>query len=201
MSGAISEINIIGISPEDLEKTAALENNDKLHDISLFASAYGALLSDGSFDSDDYLSVLASEIENSDVFRNTNIICDKFSTFLASEIKVLLSLAKTGAELTVTIPSPTAKEPKYSLFSVISKGAMLLKAKANKIGLDFTVKTLDGEQSGRPEDLEAVRKHLYGDGVFDGTPENISIYKASNILDETDRTAAKIAEMVRDMGY
>lgn len=201
VSGAISEMKISGISPEDLEKTAALENNDKLHDISLFASAYGALLSDGSFDSDDYLSVLASEIENSDVFRNTNIICDKFSTFLASEIKVLLSLAKTGAELTVTIPSPTAKEPKYSLFSVISKGAMLLKAKANKIGLDFTVKTLDGEQSGRPEDLEAVRKHLYGDGVFDGTPENISIYKASNILDETDRTAAKIAEMVRDMGY
>lgn len=201
ISGAITEMKISGITPEDLEKTAVIEGNDKLHDISLFASAYEALLSDGTFDPDDYLSVLAKEILKTDIFNGEEIICDKFSGFLASETEVILALAKTGANITITLPASSLNEPKYSLFSVISKGANVLRGKAAKTGIDFNVHLLDSEQSGRPDDLTAVAKNLYFDGVFEGTPENISVYKASDIIDETDRVAAKIAELVRDNGY
>lgn len=201
VSGAITEMKISGITPEELEKTAALEGNGKLHDISLFASAYNALLSDGTFDPDDYLSVLANEILKTDLFKDENIICDKFSVFLASETEVILALAKTGANISITLPASSINEPKYSLFSVISKGAASLRGKAAKMGIDFNVHLLESEQSGRPDDLSAIAKNLYFDGTFDGKPENISLYKATDILDETDRAAAKIKELVRDCGY
>ncbi len=201
VGNAISEMKISGLSADELNKTAVLERNDKLYDISLFASAYSALLTDGNFDSDDHLSVLANEIQKTDLFCGAEVLCDKFSLFLSSEKEVLYALAKNGANLTVTLPSPSLNEPKYSLFSVISKAAATFKADAAKQGIDFCVNTISDTFSGRPEDLSDIAKHLYLNGISDKEPSNISLYKATDILDEADRTAAKISEMVRDEGY
>lgn len=200
VSGAITEMEISGLSPEDLMRAAQVEQNGKLHDISLFVSAYRALLEQGSFEADNRLGVLAKEIESSGVFKDCDIICDKFSVFLYSETEVLLSLAKTGANVCVSFPAPSLNEPKYSLFSVISANAAAFRAKAVKNGVEFETVLLK-ENSGRPEDLTALENCLYRDGVADCAPENISVYRAADIADEADMAAAKIASLVRDEGY
>ncbi|MBQ1862432.1 MAG: PD-(D/E)XK nuclease family protein [Clostridia bacterium] len=200
VSGAITEMEISGLSPEELMRAAETENNDKLHDISLFVSAYRALLEEGSFEADNRLGVLAKELQNTSLFRDADIICDKFSVFLFSETEVLLALAKTGANVCVSFPAPSLNEPKYSLFSVISKNAAAFRAKAQKSGLEFEMTVLEGNDD-KPADLLAVKEHLYGEKTAECPPMNISIYKATDIIDEADFAAAKIVSLVRDKGY
>ena len=200
VGNAIKDMKISGLSPEILERTADIENSDKLHDISLFASSYQAFLADGTFDADDDLSVLAEEIVNTGMFSGTSVICDRFDFFLAPEENVLISLARSGAEITVSFTAPSMSEPKYSLFSVISDKAASFLTKAQKAGIELRTVIL-GNGSGRPKDLEDIAECLYSDGISGAAPANISVYKASDIVDEAERTAAKIAAMVRDGGY
>ena len=200
VSGAITEMEISGLSAEDLMRAAQIEQNLKLHDISLFVSAYRALLENGSFEKDNRLGVLAKDIESFGLFKDCDIICDKFSVFLYSETEVLLALAKAGANVCVSFPAPSLREPKYSLFSVISDNAASFLAKAKKNGLEFETEVLETD-SGRAKDLTALENCLYREGVADCKPENITVYRAADIADEADMAAAKIAALVRDGGY
>jgi len=197
---AIKEMKTNGITPDMLKKTAEIEDSDKLRDISLFASSYQALLTNGMFDPDDDLTVLSKEIELSRLYKGTSVICDRFSYLLAPEADVIMALAASGAEISVSFPAPSLNEPKYSLFSFVSRKASAFRAKAQKYGIGFDIIYL-GTDRGMTKDLEAVADSIYTEEVSDAVPENISVYKASDIVDEAERAAAKIAEMVRDKGY
>lgn len=203
MSGAISELRQSGADPEAFHKAAALENDAKLKDISLCYTAYSALLDGGNFDDADRLSMLAELIASKKLFEDADIFCESFRLFTAQELKVLEAFIISGANLTVSLPSEARSESRLSLFSASGECVGKLRGFASKCGIKPSVTVLEPSRRYKSKELAMLESGFFRDKkeTFSGKPADISVYRASDPLDEAQFAASRITELVRDGGY
>ena len=147
-----AELQAMLLSAVDELKTAAIDTEallaaagecggslgDKLEDLALVLEAYNAVVANGHADPADRLTVLAGQIEKSDLNENTHVYVDGFIDFTRQEQQVLLALLRRNVQLTVclTVDSMTGDNEIYALSR--RAGRALLSA-AEELGIKTKV--------------------------------------------------------------
>lgn len=107
MCAQLDELRSSGISPSVLEKAAAALGDgalaDKLSDLALISSAYGALLSADYDDPKEDITRLADLLEEHDFFRGKDVFLDSFYGFTPDEYRVIGRIMRTADNLTVAL--------------------------------------------------------------------------------------------------
>ena len=126
----LAQFKSSGVLPENL----ALEKlDDKLSDILLLYKKYEELKNE-NLDANDVLNVFASEIENSDLVKNSNFYFLEFDALTKQVFEVLKNLVKNAKSVTVGVAF-TSKDNEYiyekDIFNKLSEISNSLKIRIN----------------------------------------------------------------------
>ncbi|HHY34308.1 MAG TPA: hypothetical protein GX510_01515 [Firmicutes bacterium] len=147
LSRAIHELISWNVSPEDLERTAAVVEGEsagsllslKLKDIALVYDEYLKFIKGRFTDPDDYLSALAQKLPHS-FARDARVWVDGFSGFTPKEYEVLRALLEVSQEVNVALCMDPAelllKPDETRLFYPTRRVLEKLRDMAAQIGVD-----------------------------------------------------------------
>mgnify|MGYP001474763960 CR=1 FL=1 len=181
---------------------------DKLEDIYLIYSEFEKRLHERYIDTEDDLTILASNINEAHIFDGAEIWIDEFVSFTPQEYKILEKLFKKADRINVTlcmkaIENISNKEGTDIFLPIKNTEETLI-----KIISDGSIKyeepiALNEENLHRFKDrneLSHLEKYLfsYPYKVYDKDTENISIFRALNKYSEVEETAKEIIRICRD---
>ena len=207
---AITEFKKHGISIEQLkqeiDKQEDIYLKNKLTDLSLVYEGFENQLSGKYIDETDLLTILAENIENTDMFNNQYIYIDEFAGFTKQEYQIIEKLILVANQVTVTICIDELNIPKnpntdifYSNENTVNKLFEIAQncgTKVEEIKLDNKYRFKSNELKHLEENLYENRPHKYTNSV-----ENIKLFLAKNQYSEIEEVAKNILKLVRDNGY
>ena len=207
---AITEFKKHGISIEQLkqeiDKQEDIYLKNKLTDLSLVYEEFENQLSGKYIDETDLLTILAENIENTDMFNNQYIYIDEFAGFTKQEYQIIEKLILVANQVTVTICIDELNIPKnpntdifYSNENTVNKLFEIAQncgTKVEEIKLENKYRFKSNELKHLEENLYENRPHKYTNSV-----ENIKLFLAKNQYSEIEEVAKNILKLVRDNGY
>ena len=207
---AITEFKKHGISIEQLkqeiDKQEDIYLKNKLTDLSLVYEGFENQLSGKYIDETDLLTILAENIENTDMFNNQYIYIDEFAGFTKQEYQIIEKLILAANQVTVTICIDELNIPKnpntdifYSNENTVNKLFEIAQncgTKVEEIKLENKYRFKSNELKHLEENLYENRPHKYTNSV-----ENIKLFLAKNQYSEIEEVAKNILKLVRDNGY
>ena len=207
---AITEFKKHGISIEQLkqeiDKQEDIYLKNKLTDLSLVYEGFENQLSGKYIDETDLLTILAENIENTDMFNNQYIYIDEFAGFTKQEYQIIEKLILVANQVTVTICIDELNIPKnpntdifYSNENTVNKLFEIAQnygTKVEEIKLENNYRFKSNELKHLEENLYENRPHKYTNSV-----ENIKLFLAKNQYSEIEEVAKNILKLVRDNGY
>jgi len=207
---AITEFEKHGISIEQLkqeiDKQEDIYLKNKLTDLSLVYEGFENQLSGKYIDETDLLTILAENIENTDMFNNQYIYIDEFAGFTKQEYQIIEKLILVANQVTVTICIDELNIPKnpntdifYSNENTVNKLFEIAQncgTKVEEIKLENKYRFKSNELKHLEENLYENRPHKYTNSV-----ENIKLFLAKNQYSEIEEVAKNILKLVRDNGY
>ena len=207
---AITEFKKHGISIEQLkqeiDKQEDIYLKNKLTDLSLVYEGFENQLSGKYIDETDLLTILAENIENTDMFNNQYIYIDEFAGFTKQEYQIIEKLILVANQVTVTICIDELNIPKnpntdifYSNENTVNKLFEIAQncgTKVEEIKLENKYRFKSNELKHLEENLYENRPHKYTNSV-----ENIKLFLAKNQYSEIEEVAKNILKLVRDNGY
>lgn len=214
---AISEFKRYCISTDDLGNTKAdLDRSDqksptdellegKLHDFDVIYKDFEQAMLGKYLDSEDYLKLLAQNIENSSYIQNAQIYVDGFHSFTPQEVLVLQELMKHCQSTTVCLTGDQEynETPPHELdlFQLPGNTYRYLYKIANEFNLDILNPIL---LTGKPR-FENSPALLHLEEYFDSRPavkcnsdHGIRLNAAVNRRAEVEEVAREILRLVRD---
>ena len=207
---AITEFKKHGISSEQLkqeiDKQEDIYLKNKLTDLSLVYEGFENQLSGKYIDETDLLTILAENIENTDMFNNQYIYIDEFAGFTKQEYQIIEKLILVTNQVTVTICIDELHIPKnpntdifYSNENTVNKLFEIAQncgTKVEEIKLENKYRFKSNELKHLEENLYENRPHKYTNSV-----ENIKLFLVKNQYSEIREVAKNILKLVRDNGY
>lgn len=200
---AVDELKTACVSSKQLmQASAECEGSlsDKLHDLALILENYDAVVANGYADPTDRLSLLAEQIKDSSIGKDTHIYIDGFTDFTAQEKRVINELMLCGAEVTVCIGCDDLSGGS-EVFELGRLTARSLLAFAKDNGIETKIERFL-KQSGKAEALNFFDDNMFSfssrECGLDGSA--ISINVAANMSAECEFAAAKAIELVRETG-
>lgn len=207
---AITEFKKHGISIEQLkqeiDKQEDIYLKNKLTDLSLVYEGFENQLSGKYIDETDLLTILAENIENTNMFNNQYIYIDEFAGFTKQEYQIIEKLISVANQVTVTICTDELHIPKnpntdifYSNENTVNKLFEIAQncgTKVEEIKLENKYRFKSNELKHLEENLYENRPRKYTDSV-----ENIKLFLAKNQYSEIEEVAKNILKLVRDNGY
>ncbi len=194
----VSELRHYGIDSAALAAEAAAEKNpllsQKLEILSVILEKYNKLLENADYrDTDDDLSQLAKILPDS--FGHDDYIwIDKFDELLPQQTEAVYALIDSGADITITFNTcPDYNDTYYGTRAAISD--ICNYTSANTIQL-----TGEMEHINSP-DLKFLFSNWHSRNRYSGNCENIRIFSARDPYSETEHTARKILDLVREDGF
>ena len=196
-----------GILVQDL-KDVELEDKYtslKLKDIELLYEKYEERIRNNFIDENDSLTILANNLSNTDMFKDSYIYIDEFLGFTKQEYNVFKELSMQAAEITVGVAtddlqSNTAKEKDIFYFNKKYANKLIEIAKSNQ----YEIKEIYLEEIKRfkNEELRFLEQALsISKGKFDGETQNIKLFLANNPYTELEYVAQNIHNLVKNCGY
>ncbi len=217
LARTIGEMKKYLIHPADLEQAGSMLNEtalllkDKLADLSLLYKELQDYLEPRYTEPDDFLTLLADNIEHSKLFRNADFWVDGFKGFTPQEIAVLEKIIRIAGEVNIALtmdksclesePSEDALffptwETFLKLYRIAEQSSILIHRPVvleNQPPMRF---------KGSPE-LSHLERYMfsYPAPEFEGISAKIKIIAAANRRTEVEACAREIIRMVRDDGY
>ncbi len=200
MSRAVSETKLYGIGPEALmEASRQTESTHaslsaRLHDLSLIAAAYEALLHQKKDDPEEIPDALCKTLEEHNHFENTCVFIDSFYTLTPKEIKVVRHIFAQAEDTLITFAMAMEDSKKLHM-EYVSGYVKEMERSAQRLGFT-TVKThLDDNR--RPEFAYlASRLWDYSASPLTEGGECVSFVKCADRYDEAALVGARIKELV-----
>ncbi len=219
----VLELKQCGITPLDLEKTAASLRDGALHrklsEIALLYNTYEALVAgatglNDSNDKDsnihyidplDNLAALKNKLPQSDMVRDAHVFVDSFKGFTAPEIEVLRVLMRQARIVTVTLcaDSIDEKSSSYSLFSPVAHTAAHLRDIARQDGVEVAkVQILNTNLRTSNDALKAAEAGLFSPcpDIYEQPNDDVMIVSCCDIYEECDFVAREIRRRLRIQG-
>ncbi|MDD3832829.1 MAG: PD-(D/E)XK nuclease family protein [Oscillospiraceae bacterium] len=213
-----AEMKQCGISPLDLERTAAdMEDGTlrrKMQELSVIMGAYEAVaagVTDGGddgmkyIDPTDDLTVLAAKLQDSSLAVGAHIFIDSFKGFTAPELAVLRVLFRQAKQITVALCADGTEDKAggYGLFSPVIRTASRLKDMAWQDGVEVAkIELLTQNMRAATEGLKVAEASLFTPRptVYDKPAGEVMIAPCSDIYDECDFVAREIRRRLRENG-
>lgn len=211
----LTEFKRYCLNPNEIKEYAARKQGgdskalqDKLHDLELIYQAFEDELIGKYLDSEDYFTLLAEKLGESDYIADAEIYIDGFYSFTPQELQIVAQLMKLSRNVTIALsadkPYKLGPPDNLSLFRQTGSTYYSVYQAAAGMGIDIE------------EDLhlnEGVRFKqspglLHLESNFNIRPAapfyehgNITIAQAVNRRAEAEGTARAILELVRDKKY
>ena len=207
---AITEFKKHGISIEQLkqeiDKQEDIYLKNKLTDLSLVYEGFENQLSGKYIDETDLLTILAENIENTDMFNNQYIYIDEFAGFTKQEYQIIEKLILVANQVTVTICTDELhipKNPNTDIFYSSENTVNKLFEIAQNCGTKVEEIKLENKYRFKSDELKHLEENLYENRPrkYTNSVENIKLFLAKNQYSEIEEVAKNILKLVRDNGY
>ena len=195
------------VTTEMLEN-ASLENEYtklKLRDISMLYSEYEAKLSNNFIDENDALTILANDLDKTNMFDGALIYIDEFLGFTPQEYNVFEKLIVKAEEITVgvcvdEIGGKLDKETDIFYFNKVFINKLMKIANSNNVAVNEV--KLEEAYRFKSEELKFLEKNLYvPTQKYEQEVNNIKLFLASNPYSEVEFLAQNIHNLVKNCGY
>lgn len=199
---AVDECRACRIAPEDLEALAggpeeAGPLSDKLADLALIYSAYTAIAAQSGLDGPERLDALAERLPES-AYAVRRYYVDGFTDFTAQERRVLETLLRAGAELTVCLTAEGLEEG-LAVFEPSRRAALELLRSAEAAGCPAETSILTDVSEDGPIDVLERELFSFGGGTYDAQGR-VTLVRAQDVTGECEHAAAKCLALVRETG-
>lgn len=196
------------IIKEKLDSISEVNLRNKLEDIYLIYCEFEGRLHKEYIDSEDDLTILASKIDESNIFDNSEIWIDEFSSFTPQEYKIIEKLLKKANRINISLCSNSTESALDTDNTDVFLPIKNTEETLNKIISENNIKyekpivinhEIPYRFRGRDE-LRHLEKYLfsYPYKVYSGKTEQISIFRALNRYSEVEETAKEIIRICRD---
>ena len=209
LAGMIQEFKAYGVSPEQLvlakQELIGLPIGDKLHDLALVYLGFEKFLQGRYTDPEDYLTLLAEKIGESDILHDAEVWIDGFTWFNPQEAGVVANLLQTATRVTVTLchDGQAEQQNTTALFHRQWDTRRKLLAVAKNMGAEIEEIVLTGAERFKAPLLQHLEKYFFtSPGVdWEGPVQGLAVVEAANRRMEVEGMARNILQQCREEGY
>ena len=198
LTRAAEEMRTAGIAPADLARAAEGASpllRDKLNDLARLTEAYTAVQARSGADPAGQLERLAELIGQSRAAEGVYYV-DGFSDFTALEKNVLRSLVRSGAELTVCLTCGRDEDEPACRMQALT--ARWLRQLAREYGAVCREQWLEPDRKAMgPVEYYCEELFDFGAPAMEDASGAVRIVEASDIYEECELAAARMAELAR----
>ncbi len=208
--GMIQEFKSYGVSPELLSETevqlSGLPIGDKLHDLALVYQGFEKFLQGRYTDPEDYLTLLAEKMTQSEILDGAQVWIDGFTWFNPQETKVVTKLLETSDQVTITLCLDGLSEQQHNQTALFHRQwdtRRKILDIAKNMGAEIEEIVLkQGERFTAPL-LGYIEKQFFTSPALNWTGENqgLAVVEAANRRMEAEGMARDILRLCREEGY
>jgi len=201
----VGECDDAGIRAEDLALFSYKQPEgllrEKSYELSLILDAYRAVVARSYMSETDSLTAAAKAIAESDDFVGANVYIDGFTGFTACEYELIETLLKRADHLCAALPGKEINS-ELSPFAYADATAKRLRKLAEKHGIECSEISLSVSEKSDSLSSDFLKSLENGFSAVGETitTERIEAVKASDPADEAEKTACRIAKLVREEG-
>ncbi len=192
---------------EAIEKTDTPYLKYKLQDLYVLYNEYQLALKNNYIDEEDILTILASKLDKTDMFKDSIIYIDEFVGYTSQEYEIIRELIKKAKQVNITVCTDSlniSNDKESDLFFANKETAQKIINIANneKVKIEEPVELKELHRY-KKEELKHLENNLYATKYkkYTKEPKNIELFLAQNPFSEIEHIAKKIVELVRDNGY
>ena len=207
---AITEFKKHGISieqlSEEIDKQDDIYLKNKLKDLSIVYNGFEEQLSGKYIDETDLLTILAENIENTDMFKDAVIYIDEFAGFTSQEYQIIEKLVQIAKQITITICTDELhdiKNPDTDIFYSNQVTVNKLLEVAQNCNVKIEEIKLENTYRFKSIELKHLEQNLYNNKPtkYNKQLKNMQLFLAKNQYSEIEEVAKNIFKLVRDEGY
>lgn len=177
----------------------------KLQDVNIIYSEYEKCIQEKFLDEEDKISKLATSLESSTMFDNSDIYIDEFSGFTKQEYQVIAKLLKKARKVRLAICLDELNEKNKTDIFYFNKSAVEeLIDIATECGVEVEKPIyLNKQYKLKNPEIKHLEQNLYAPtyAKYAGGVKNIKTILTLNPYEEIEYVAKNIIKLVRDEGY
>ncbi len=210
----ISECKTFGVTPVQLEQEEWGEGTlaAKLHDLRLIMNQYEAYISGQYYDTDDMLTRVANQIENSRYLQGSEIWLDGFVGFTKQEYQIIGQLMRSAKQVTIalTLDPALCDQPvnELDLFQQTHETYVRLRKLAGEIGVEVEeiIPLHEPHRFAASPALRHLEKAYFHWGRIEPEAsvwgsDGVEVFTASNRRSEVEAVALKMLSLAKERGY
>ena len=170
---------------------------DKLADLSLIYGAYEAIAAQSGLDPMGRLDALAERLPESR-YAAARCYIDGFTDFTAQELRVIETLLRCGADVTVCLTAEGLEES-HAIFEPSRRAALALLRCADALGCRAETRTMRDAACSDPMDVLERELFTFGAKRYDACGR-IAAVCAPDVTGEVEAAAARCLSLVRESG-
>ena len=204
---AITEFKKHGIRPEQLQEQIEKQDDiylkNKLQDMYTIYTNFENQISGKYIDETDLLTILAENIDKTDMFKDNIVYIDEFAGFTSQEYEIIKKLMHIAKQVVITICTNELESKKNADTDIFYSNQMTVdkileiaqnrEVKVEKIKLDETYRF-------KTPELKHLEQNLYENRYkkYEKEVKNIKLFLAKNQYSEIEEVAKQILKLVRD---
>lgn len=177
----------------------------KLQDVNIIYSEYEKCIQEKFLDEEDKISKLATSLESSTMFDNSDIYIDEFSGFTKQEYQVIAKLLKKARKVRLAICLDELNEKNKTDIFYFNKSAVEeLIDIATECGVEVEKPIyLNKQYKLKNPEIKHLEQNLYAPtyAKYAGEVKNIKTILTLNPYEAIEYVAKNIIKLVRDEGY
>lgn len=212
ISTQITEFKKHGISVDILKNTTDNTENKylqcKMNDMLIMYDKFQNKLESNYIDENDLLTILAENIEKTDLFNDSIFYIDEFVGFTKQEYEVIRKLLKIAKSINITVCTDDLnfdKPQEVDIFYSNKQTAQKLidLAKDENIEIQDNKKVENEIARFKSKELLHIEENLYNinQKKYMEEPKDVSIFLANNLYSEVEYVASNIVKLVKENGY
>ena len=204
---AITEFKKHGIRPEQLQEQIEKQDDiylkNKLQDMYTIYTNFENQISGKYIDETDLLTILAENIDKTDMFKDNIVYIDEFAGFTSQEYEIIKKLMQIAKQVVITICTDALESKKNADTDIfysnqITVDKILETAKKSEVKVE-EIKLNETYRFKNPE-LKHLEQNLYENRYekYEKEVKNIKLFLAKNQYSEIEEVAKQILKLVRD---
>ena len=195
------------IANDEIEKIDDIYLQTKLQDIETIYSSFEDHIKNNYIDETDKMTILAQELENTDIVKNALIYIDEFAGFTSQEYEVIKKLVELSKQVNITVCTDNLNQntnPDIDIFYSNKQTIQKLWKMANEYNLKMDEPVfLEGTCRFKTPELKKLEENIFKiqPTPYEKNVENISIFLAKNQYAEVEKMAEQINKLVEENNW
>lgn len=209
---ALTEFKKHNVTLENIQNIIEVEEDkylkEKLKDLQYIYQKFEKRIEDKYIDENDILTILAKNLENTDMFNDSIIYIDEFTGYTKQEYKIIENLLKVAKQISITVTTDnldmgTNEDSDIFYSNKQTADKLLYIARNNNIECEKTVFLEDIHRFKSPE-LKHIEQNIYKIPLYttyEKNVDNIKLFLANNAYSEIENVAKQIIKLVKNEKY